>query len=108
MSGQGEYLAGITPYTISIPCKNKRRKTPDTLIIRKEPIREPVNPRKREKEDIITDVEKASPKKTPQFFQHKVEYKGDKNDKNHGSDYSPTETDECVINLDKEHENEED
>ena len=62
LSGQGEYLAGITPYTISIPCKNKRRKTPDTSIIRKEPIREPVNPRKREKEDIITDVEKASSK----------------------------------------------
>ena len=39
LSGQGDYLAGITPDIIRIPHKNKRQKTPGTSIIRKEPIR---------------------------------------------------------------------
>ena len=34
--------------------------------------------------------------------------KGDTNDKTHGSDYSPSETDACVRKQNKEHENEED
>ena len=34
LSGQGDDLAGITPYILRIPRKNKR-KTPDTSIIRK-------------------------------------------------------------------------
>ena len=38
LSGQGDYLAGITPDTLRIPRKNKRKKTPDTSIIIKEPI----------------------------------------------------------------------
>ena len=38
--------------------KNKRKRTPETSVIIKEPIQEPVNPRKREKEGTITDVEK--------------------------------------------------
>ena len=42
------------------------------------------------------------------MFQHKVDYKGDTNEKNHNSDDSPSETDGCVRNLAKEHENEED
>ena len=51
-----------TPNTLRIPRKNKRKKTPDTSIIRKQHIQEPVNPKKREKEDTITDVEKYCPK----------------------------------------------
>ena len=39
---------------------------------------------------------------------HKVDYEGDTNDKNHGSNNSLSETDGCVRNLDKEHGNEED
>ena len=35
LSRQGEYLAGITPDNLRIPRKNKRSKTPDTLVIRK-------------------------------------------------------------------------
>ena len=42
-------LSNETPDTLRIPRNNKRKKTPDTLIIRKQPIQEPVNPRKRAK-----------------------------------------------------------
>ena len=45
LSGHGESLSSVTPDTISITRKNKRKKTPDTLIIRKQPIKEPVNPK---------------------------------------------------------------
>ena len=62
LSLPGDDLAGITPDILCIPRKNKRRITPDTLIIRKQPIQEPVNPQKKTKEDTLTDVEKASPK----------------------------------------------
>ena len=71
-------------------------------------IQEPVNPRKRSNEDTITYVEKYSPKETPPLFWHKVDYKCDTNDKTHVSDDSPRETDDCVRNLEKEHENEDD
>ena len=47
--GQGECLSRKTPDTLHIPLKNKRKKTPDTSIIRKQHIQEPVNPRKRAK-----------------------------------------------------------
>ena len=43
------------------------------MIIRKQPIPEPVNPRKRSKDDTITDIEKTSPKETPPSFRHKVD-----------------------------------
>ena len=42
------------------------------------------------------------------MFWHKVDYEGDTNDKTRGSDDSPSETDNFVRNIDKEHENEED
>ena len=45
LSGLEESLSGETPDTLLIPLKNKVKKTPDTLIIRKKPIKEPVNPR---------------------------------------------------------------
>ena len=45
LSGLGESLSSETPYTLRISCKNKIKKTPDTSIIRKNPIKEPFNPR---------------------------------------------------------------
>ena len=83
-------------------------KTSENSIIRKQPIKEPVNPRKREKENNLTNVEKCSPKETPPQFRHTVYYTYDTNEKTHGYDDSPIETDGCVRNLTKEHENEED
>ena len=67
MSVQGDDLASTSPDNLRIPCKNKRKKTPDTSVIRKEPIVVPVNPSKKAKEDTITDVEKYSLKKTSIF-----------------------------------------
>ena len=78
------------------------------MIIRKQPIKEQVNPRKRSKEINLTDIEKGSPIETPPFISHKVDYKGDTNEKNNGSDDSQSETDGCVINMAKEYEDEED
>ena len=52
--GQGESLSSVTSYNIFIPSKNKRKKTPDTSVIRKEPIGDTVNPRKRTKGDTVT------------------------------------------------------
>ena len=60
------------------------------------------------KDDTITDVEKASPKQTPPYFRHKVDYEVDTNENNRGSDDSPSETYYCVRELDKEYENEDD
>ena len=79
MSGHGEFLSSVTPDIIRIPRNNKRKKTPDTSIIRKRPIKEPVNPSKRAKDITLTYVEKCSPKKTPTSFWHKVDYEGGNN-----------------------------
>ena len=107
MSVQGDDLASTSPDNLRITCKNKRKKTPDTSVIRKEPIVVPVNPSKKSKEDTITDVEKYSLKKPP-YFRHKVDYEGDTIENNRCYDDSPTETDDFVRNLNKEHENEDD
>ena len=56
MYGHGESLSSVTPDQQRIPCKNKRKKTSDSLIMIKHPIQEPVNPRKKAKEDTITDI----------------------------------------------------
>ena len=56
LSRQGDDLASVIPENLHIPRKNKRSKTTDTSVIRKEPIVEPVNPRKISKEDAVTDV----------------------------------------------------
>ena len=56
MYGQGDDLSSATPDNICIPRKNKRKKIPDTLVIKKLPNGEQVNPRKRAKEDTVTDV----------------------------------------------------
>ena len=42
------------------------------------------------------------------MFWHKVDHKGDNNEKTHGYDNYPSVTGGCVINLAKEHGNEED
>ena len=86
MSGHGESLSIVTPDQQRIPCKNKRKKTPGTLIIRKEPIQEPVNPRKKSKEVTIPDVGKSILKETTPSYRHMVDYIGDTNDKAHGSE----------------------
>ena len=101
LSLYGDDLKGITPDILCIPCKNKRKIIPDTSIIRKQPIQEPVNPSKRAIQDTITYVEKSSPKETPPQFWNKVDYEGYTNEKTHGYDDSPSETDDRVINLDK-------
>ena len=69
--------------------------------MRKYPIQEPVNPRKRKKEDTTPHVEKNSPKETNSLFWHKVDCKGDTTEKTHGSYHSPSETDDCVRNMDQ-------
>ena len=51
---------------------------------------------------------KSGRKETPQSIQNKVDYKGDTNEKTCGSDDSTSETNGCVINLSKAHENKED
>ena len=101
MSGQWEILSSVTPDIIFIPWKNKIKKTLDNSIIRKQPVKESVNPRKREKQINLTDVEKGSPKETLPTFWHNVDYEGDTNEKTHGYDYSPSETEGCVRNLAK-------
>ena len=58
LSEQWERLSIETPDTLHINRNNKRRKPPETSIIIKQPIQEPVNPRKRSKENNLTDVEK--------------------------------------------------
>ena len=44
---------------------------------------------------------KNSPKEITEKFWHKIDYKGDTNEKTHGSEDSPSETDYCVINMEK-------
>ena len=68
------------------------------MIVTEENIQEPVKPSKREKEDTITDIEKSCPKETSPVFWHKVDYKGDTNEKTNGSENSPSDTDGCVRN----------
>ena len=56
------------PDIFHISRMNKRKKNPETMIIRKQPIKEPVNPMKRAKENTLTDVEKVVIKKHLQRF----------------------------------------
>ena len=68
LSGQEKSLSSVTPDNICIFRNNKRKKTPDTLIIRKQPIQEPFNTRKRAKENTLTDVKQLVLKKHLQLF----------------------------------------
>ena len=73
MYGDGESLSIVTQDSLYITRKNKRKKTPDTSIVRKHPIKEPFNPSKSAKTINLSDVEKGSPKKTPPSFRHKLD-----------------------------------
>ena len=64
ISGHGASVSSEPPYKQRIPCKNKRKNTPETSIKGKESIQEPDNPIKRAKEDSISDVEKNPNKNT--------------------------------------------
>ena len=44
----------------------------------------------------------------PPPFRNKVDHEGDTNERSHGYEDSPSETDNCIRNLDKEHEYEQD
>ena len=98
---KGESLSNVTPDNIRISRK-KKRKTPDSLVIRKELIGDTVNPGKIPKDYTVTDVEKYSLHQTPKTFRNKVDYEGDTNENNCCTDYSQTVNDDCVRNLDKE------
>ena len=50
---------------------------------------------------------KKTLKKAPPKFKHKVDYKGDTNEKTCESDDSPSDTDVCARNLGEEHKNQE-
>ena len=63
MSGKGESLSSVIPDILLISRKNKIKKTSDISIIRKQPIQEPANQRKREKENTLNYSEKLSLKK---------------------------------------------
>ena len=44
LSRHGESLSSVTPDQQRITCNNNKKKTSDTLIMRKKTIQEPVNP----------------------------------------------------------------
>ena len=79
MSGHVESLSSVTPDFFCIPCRNKIKKTLGTSIIRIKSIKEPVNPRKRAKENTLTGVGKCSSKEISPSFRNKVDYEGDNN-----------------------------
>ena len=56
MSRQGETLVIVTPNQQRIPRKNKGKKTPDSLVIKRELIGDTVNSIKISKEDTVTDL----------------------------------------------------
>ena len=102
MSGHGETLLTVTPDQQRITCKNKRRKTSDTSIIRKILFKNQSTQGEWQKK-YFNWCRKTFPKETPPLFWHKVDYKGHTNYKTHGYDNSPSETDVCVRNLSKEY-----
>ena len=115
MSVHGESLSSVTIDQQLIPCKNKRKKNSYTYITGKESNQESYNSSKRTKEDSIPNVEKLFQKKhlhrleiRKTTFGNKEDYIGDTNEKTHGSDVFPSETDGCARNLAEEHEHEED
>ena len=58
MCRQCKSLESVRKDQQHITRKNKIKKTPDSKVIRKEPIGDTVKPRKIPKEDTVTDVEK--------------------------------------------------
>ena len=96
----GETLSSVTPEQQRISHKI-RKKTSNTPIIRKQPMKEPFKPRKSLKELTLTDVKKPCPIETPPFLRHTADYKGGTNEHTHDYDDSPSETDGCVRNMAK-------
>ena len=58
-------MASVTRDNIRIPRKKKIKETSNSLVIRKEPIGDTVNPRKISQEDTVKDEEKVTLLKTP-------------------------------------------
>ena len=54
-----------------IPRKNKRKKTPASSVLIKDPIRDTVSPRKISQEDTTIDPEKVIKHKTYRTFRNK-------------------------------------
>ena len=96
MSGQVESLASVIPDKPRIPRRNKRKKTTSSLVLRKEPIRDTVNPRKISHGDTLIDTEKGSQHKTPRPFKNKEDYEGDTDENNCYNYDSQTGDDDCV------------
>ena len=108
MSRQGENLASVTPDQKYTPRKKKRKKTPSSLVLRKEPIGDTVNQRKILQEDNVIDPEKGSQHKTSRPYQNKKYYEGDTDGNNCYTDDSRTGNDYCAGKLDTEQENKDD
>ena len=66
--GQGESLESLTTYKQRITCNNKRKKTPASQVIRKEPIGDTVNPRKISQEDTVLYPENVNQHKLSRYF----------------------------------------
>ena len=81
-----------------MPRNNKIKETPQSSRIKKEPIRDTVNPRQIPQEDTVTDVEKYNINKTPPPFLNKVNYEGDIDENNYFTDNLRTKNDDCVRN----------
>ena len=105
MPGHKESVSSETPYKQHIPRKNKRKKTPYTLITRKEILKNWTTQVKGKKR-IIYLMQKKNQIKTPAPFKNLEDYIGDTDKKTRSSNDFPSETDGCAKNLGKEHENE--
>ena len=103
LSGHGESLSSLTPYKQRIPLNNKRKKTSDTSIKENKLFKNHTTQVKQQKR--IVYLMQKNKIKTPPPFKNKENYIGDTNEKNRRSDDSPSETDDCAINLGEEHEN---
>ena len=68
MSGLGESLSSVTPDQQLISRKNRINKTPDSSVLRKDPIGYTVKHRKISQEDNVIDPEKGSQHKTSRPF----------------------------------------
>ena len=108
MSGHGASVSSESPDKQRMLRKKKIKDTSYTSIKGKESIKVTYNPIKRSKEVSIPDVEQNNNKKNSTIKKKKEDYIGDTNENMRGYDASPSETDGCVRNLVKEHENEED
>ena len=99
MSGQGESLSSVTPDQELIPSQEWKKRTPASLVLRKELILDTFNPRKISQEDTIIDLEKGSQHKTSRPFWNKEYYEGDTDKNNLYTNDSQTVNDDFVRKL---------